>query len=74
MEENFRAEYLAEERRINESKNIREMLVKEIVRETKRDIDATLREVESKYLIQVSEIYKVDRKLLKEKKERARRR
>ena len=63
--------YLVEERLINEKKNTGEMLVKDIMRETERDMKATLREVESKYLRQIAERYKVDRKILKEKKERA---
>lgn len=69
-----REEYLVEERLINEKKNIGEMIVRDIIRETERDMKATLREVQSKYLRQISEVYKVDRKLLREKEERARRR
>ena len=69
-----REEYLLEERLINEKKNIGEMIVRDIIRETERDMKATLREVQAKYLRQIAQLYKVDRKLLKEKEERARRR
>lgn len=69
-----REEYLREERLINESKNTKEMLLRDIVRETERDMKATLREVESKYLGQIDNVYRVDRKLLKERRERDRRR
>lgn len=69
-----REEYLREERLINESKNMKEMLLRDIVREAERDIRATLREVESKYLGQVDNVYRVYRKLLKERRERDRRR
>lgn len=65
---------LVEERLINEKKNIGEMIVRDIIRETERDMKATLREVQAKYLRQIAQLYKVDRKLLKEKEERARRR
>ena len=62
---------LVEERLINEKKNGGEMIVRDIIRETERDMKATLREVEAKYLRQIAELYKVDRKLLREKEERA---
>lgn len=62
---------LVEERMINEKKNVGEMIVRDIIRETERDMKATLREVQDKYLIQIAELYKVDRKLLREKEERA---
>ena len=61
---------LVEERLINEKKNVGEMIVRDIIRETERDMKATLREVQDKYLRQIAELYKVDRKLLKEKEER----
>ena len=63
--------FLVEERLINEKKNVAEILVKGIIRETERDMKATLREVQNKYLKQIAELYKVDRKILKEKEERA---
>ena len=72
MEE--RESFLVEERLINEKKNMCEMLVRDIMRETKRDMDATLREVEAKYMRQIGERYKIDRKILKDNMERARRR
>ena len=62
---------LVEERLINEKKNVGEMIVRDIIRETERDMRATLREVQDKYLRQIAELYKVDRKLLREKEERA---
>ena len=65
---------LVEERLINEKKNVGEMIVRDIIRETERDMKATLREVQAKYMRQIAEAYKVDRKLLREKEERARRR
>lgn len=64
--------FLVEERLINEKKNVSEILVKDIIREAERDIKATLREVQDKYLRRIAELYKVDRKLLREKEERAR--
>ena len=70
MEENFREE----ENRIEGLRNVREGLVKGIIRETERDMKATLREVEAKYLRQSAELYRLDREALKKKKERARRR
>ena len=66
-----REEYLAEERRINENKNKSEALLRDVIRETERDMKATLREVEAKYNRQIAEGYKVERNLLKEKKTRA---
>ena len=47
------------------------MIVRDIIKETERDMKATLREVQAKYLRQISEVYKVDRKLLREKEVRA---
>ena len=64
--------FLVEERLINEKKNVGEMIVRDVIRETERDMKATLREVEAKYLRQIAEAYKVDRKILREKEERAR--
>ena len=69
-----REEYLREERHINESKNTKEMLLRDVIREAERDMKATLREVEARYLKQITERYKVERKILNERKERERRR
>ena len=69
-EENFR-----EEKSITEEfRSVRESLIRDITKETERDMKATLREVEAKYLRQTAELYRLDMEALKKKKERARRR
>ena len=63
-----------EERSVEYIRNEKEGLLKDIIRETERDMKATLREVEAKYLRQIAEWHKVERKILEERKEKLRRR
>ena len=69
----MKEEFREEERRIDYLRDMRSGLLGDIIRETERDMKATLREVERKYLAQIANIHKAERKMLKEKKERARR-
>lgn len=69
-EENFREE----EKRIVDIRTARMEVLRDAIREARMEVPKFLLGIEKKYIIKIDDEYKIDMKILKEKKDRARRR
>ena len=65
---------ITEERRINDIRLARVDAIRDVIREARIEIPKFLLDIEKKYRIKIDEEWRIDVKILKDKKEKVRRR